>query len=165
MSPHTLAMTPLVLLSLLSSALCLATPLESVHASRVSEPSMRSNATSCPTCLLAKSSTTTQNVFPWLFNNNNARFMYSRTDDRGWPVYQYFYNGKPMWLHFYDEGLFYDGFYIINDLEVSVYISRVSCFDDIFSQDGYEEADGRVYIYNSDSDECVEVRTSKLEPS
>merc|ERR1711915_455793 len=60
-------------------------------------------------------------------------------DDRGWPVYQYFYNGQPMWLHFYDEGLFYDGFYIINDLE-----------------DGYEEADGRVYIYNSDSDECVE---------
>merc|ERR1712227_1115063 len=129
----TLAMTPLVLLTLASSALCLTTPLESVHASRVSEPRMRSNATTCPTCVLAKSSSATQGVFPWLFNNNNARFMYARTDDEGWPVYQYFYNGKPMWLHFYDEGLFYDGFYIINDLE-----------------DGYEEADGRVYIYNSD---------------
>ena len=23
-----------------------------------------------------------------------------------------------MYLHFYDEGLFYDGFYVINDLEV-----------------------------------------------
>merc|ERR1719312_1089045 len=114
-------MTPLVLLSLsLSSALCLATPLESaVHKARVSEPSMRSNATTCPTCVLAKSSSATQSVFPWLFNNNNARFMYARTDDEGWPVYQYFYN--------------------INDLE-----------------DGYEEADGRVYIYNSDSDDCVE---------
>ena len=85
--------------------------------------------------------------------------MYARTDDEGWPVYQYFYNGKPMWLHFYDEGLFYDGFYIINDLEVSGYIMRVSCFDVIYYQDGYEEADGRVYIYNSDSDDCVEVRT------
>merc|ERR1711971_1391961 len=129
----TLAMTPLLLLTLASTALCLTTPLESVHASRVSEPRMRSNATSCPTCVLAKSSSTTQSVFPWLFNNNNARFMYARTDDEGWPVYQYFYNGKPMWLPFYDE------FYIINDLE-----------------DGYEEADGRVYIYNSDSDDCVE---------
>ena len=123
-----LAMTPLVLLSLAASALCLATPLESVHASRVSEPRLLSNATTCPTCLLAKSSATTQSVFPWLFNNNNARFMYVRTDDRGWPVYQYFYNGKPMWLHFYDEGLFYDGFYIINDLEVSGYIMRVFMF-------------------------------------
>ena len=127
-------MAPLVLLSLsLSSALCLATPLESAVAkARDSEPSMRSNATTCPSCLLAKSSSATQSVFPWLFNNNNARFMYARTDDEGWPVYQYFYNGKPMWLHFYDEGLFYDGFYIINDLEVSGYIMRVSCFDNIF---------------------------------
>ena len=156
-------MRPLVLLSLsLSSALCLATPLESAVAkARVSEPRLRSNATTCPTCVLAKSSTATQSVFPWLFNNNNARFMYVRTDDEGWPVYQYNYNNKPMWLHFYDEGLFYDGFYIINDLEVSGYIMRVSCFDNIFYQDGYEEADGRVYIYNSDSDDCVEVRTPR----
>ena len=60
-----------------------------------------------------------------------------------------------MWLHFYDEGLFYDGFYVINDLEVSFLISfsRTNHHD---SQDGYAEADGRVFIYNSDSDDCVE---------
>ena len=48
--------------------------------------------------------------------------MYSRTDDRGWPVYQYFDNSqqRTLWLHFYDEGLFYDGFYVVNDLEVKV---------------------------------------------
>ena len=29
--------------------------------------------TTCPTCVLVKSSSNTQSVFPWLFNNNNAR--------------------------------------------------------------------------------------------
>ena len=120
-------MIPLVLLSLACSAL--ATPLE---------PGMRSNATTCPACVLAKASTATQSVFPWLFNNNNARFMYARTDDSGWPIYQYFHNTKPMWLHFYDEGFFYDGFYVINDLE-----------------EGYEESEEPI-IYNSDSDDCPE---------
>merc|ERR1712235_218556 len=70
-------------------------------------------------------------------NNNNARFLYARTDGDDYPVYEYIYNNKPYWFHFYDEGLFYDGFYVINDLE-----------------EGYEESDGRVYIYNSDSDDC-----------
>merc|ERR1712200_57995 len=77
-------------------------------------------------------------VFPWLCNNNNARFQYTYTDGRGWPTYQYLNSQhQVMYLHFYDEGLFYDGFYVINDLET-----------------GYEEVDGRVFIYNSDSDDC-----------
>ena len=47
-----------------------------------------------------------------------------RTDDRGWPVYNFVNNNlETMWLHFYDEGLFYDGFYVINDLEVSFLIT------------------------------------------
>ena len=47
--------------------------------------------------------------------------MYAYTDQEGWPVYQYFYQngqGITLWLHFYDEGLFYDGFYVINTSEV-----------------------------------------------
>ena len=40
------------------------------------------------------------------------------TDGDDYPVYEYIYNNKPVWFHFYDEGLFYDGFYVINDLEV-----------------------------------------------
>ena len=31
------------------------------------------NQTMCPTCVLVKSSFNTENVFPWLFNNNRAR--------------------------------------------------------------------------------------------
>merc|ERR1719347_1639790 len=46
---------------------------------------VKTSQTSCPTCVLAKSSSNTENVFPWLFNNNNARFVYTHTDDRGWP--------------------------------------------------------------------------------
>ena len=59
-------------------------------------------------------------IFVLIFHHSIFRFMYSRTDDRGWPVYQYFDNSqqRTLWLHFYDEGLFYDGFYVVNDLEV-----------------------------------------------
>ena len=47
------------------------------------------------------------------------RFVYTYTDGRGWPTYQYVNSqGDVIYLHFYDEGLFYDGFYVINDLEV-----------------------------------------------
>ena len=47
------------------------------------------------------------------------RFVYTYTDGRGWPTYQYVNSqGEVIYLHFYDEGLFYDGFYVINDLEV-----------------------------------------------
>merc|ERR1712154_363674 len=99
-------------------------------------PRLESNQTTCPTCLLVKSSFNTQNIFPWLFNNDNTRFVY--TDGRGWPTYQYVNSqSEVIYLHFYDEGLFYDGFYVINDLETE-----------------YEEVDGRVFIYNSDSDDC-----------
>ena len=87
--------------------------------------------------------------------------MYAYTDQEGWPVYQYFYQngqGITLWLHFYDEGLFYDGFYVINTSEVwgkrmhtkTKYVSHAK----YFSQSGYEEVDGSVFIYNSDSDDC-----------
>merc|ERR1712154_436593 len=99
-------------------------------------PQLGTDQTTCPTCLLVKSSANSQNIFPWLFNND--RFQYTYTDGRGWPTYQYLNSQhQVMYLHFYDEGLFYDGFYVINDLET-----------------GYEEVDGRVFIYNSDSDDC-----------
>merc|ERR1719384_796221 len=101
-------------------------------------PRLETNQTTCPTCLLVKSSYNTQNVFPWLFNNDNTRFVYTFTDGRGLANISYVNSqGEVIYLHFYDEGLFYDAFYVINDLET-----------------GYEEVDGRVFIYNSDSDDC-----------
>merc|ERR1712215_46934 len=94
--------------------------------------------TTCPTCLLVRSSTNIQNSIPWLFNNPNTKFYYMRTDSRMWPIYQHSFGQNGLYyLHFYDEGLFYDGFYVVNDLET-----------------GYVEEDGRVFIYNSDSDDC-----------
>ena len=51
------------------------------------------------------------------------RFQYTHTDGRGWPTYQYLNSQhQVIYLHFYDEGLFYDGFYVINDLEVRLEI-------------------------------------------
>merc|ERR1719348_2884178 len=98
----------------------------------------KSNATNCPTCLLVKSSSTVQPNFPWLFNNQQARFNYMRTDADGYAVYQYIGGqGNVYYLHFYDEGFFYNGFWVINDLE-----------------DGYQEVEGRVFIYNSDYELC-----------
>ena len=108
----------------------------SVLALAATGPKLGTNQTTCPTCLLVKSSYNTQNVFPWLFNNDNTRqdsqslpgvismqvyprFVYTYTDGRGWPTYQNVNSqGEVIYLHFYDEGLFYDGFYVINDLEV-----------------------------------------------
>merc|ERR1711915_1082377 len=121
-------LSQLLALFFISSSLALNIPsLEVVEVSP--EEHVSSNQTTCPACLQIKSSNTVQNNYPWLFNN--ARFMYTRTDDRGWPVYQYYDNSqqRTLWLHFYDEGLFYDG---------------------------YEESNGRVFVYNSDSDDCVE---------
>merc|ERR1711915_962827 len=98
----------------------------------------KSNATNCPVCLLVKSSSTVQPNIPWLFNNQQARFNYMRTDADGYAVYQYIWGqGTVYYLHFYDEGLFYNGFWVINDLE-----------------DAYQEVEGRVFIYNSDYDLC-----------
>merc|ERR1711936_5780 len=51
------------------------------------------------------------------------------------------YNGQTLtyYLHFYDEGLLYNGFWVVNDLET-----------------GYVETEGRVFIYNSENDYCPE---------
>ena len=72
------------------------------------------------------------------------RFAYVRTDSEGYATYSYTrsYNGQTLtyYLHFYDEGLFYNGFWVVNDLET-----------------GYVETEGRVFIYNSENDYCPEV--------
>merc|ERR1719462_471471 len=78
---------------------------------------------------------------PRLINNPNARFAYVRTDSEGKASYTYTrsYNGQTLnyYLHYYDEGLFYNGFWVVNDLET-----------------GYIETEGRVFIYNSENDDC-----------
>ena len=56
------------ILGLASLAAC--SPLEA--AARNSTKDLTKDTT-CPTCVLVKSSSNTQSVFPWLFNNNNAR--------------------------------------------------------------------------------------------
>merc|ERR1719357_2006871 len=82
------------------------------------QPFIMTNATTCPTCLVVKTSISIQNTFPWLFNNPNTRFFYTKTDSRGWPIYQHISGQNILYyLHFYDEGIFYNGFYVINDLE------------------------------------------------
>ena len=127
-----------MLVTMFSSVLSLSTPLQAVSKTTQKEPLTLTNATSCPTCLTVKTSTNIQNTFPWLFNNPQAKFFYSKTDSRGWPIYQYISGQNILYyIHFYDEGLFYDGFYVINDLETE-----------------YVEEEGRVFIYNSDSDDC-----------
>ena len=71
-----------------------------------------------------------------------------RTDSEGKASYTYTrrYNGQSLnyYLHYYDEGLFYNGFWVVNDLET-----------------GYVETEGRVFVYNSENDYCVEVQISK----
>merc|ERR1712212_1176872 len=99
-------------------------------------------ASSCQRFLCVRDGSSSSNgVYPWLINNNNARFAYVRTDSEGYATYSYTrsYNGQTLtyYLHFYDEGLFYNGFWVVNDLET-----------------GYVETEGRVFIYNSENDYC-----------
>ena len=72
------------------------------------------------------------------------RFAYVRTDSEGKASYTFTrrYNGQSLnyYLHYYDEGLFYNGFWVVNDLET-----------------GFVETEGRVFIYNSENDDCPEV--------
>merc|ERR1712210_96050 len=101
------------------------------------------HASSCTRFLCVKDGSSSSGVYPWLINNNNARFAYVRTDSEGYATYSYTrsYNGQTLtyYLHFYDEGLFYNGFWVVNDLET-----------------GYVETSGRVFIYNSENDFCPE---------
>eukprot|EP00091_Calanus_sinicus_P006861 TRINITY_DN1764_c0_g1_i3.p2 TRINITY_DN1764_c0_g1~~TRINITY_DN1764_c0_g1_i3.p2 ORF type:complete len:182 (-),score=82.34 TRINITY_DN1764_c0_g1_i3:238-759(-) len=130
--------TTCMLVTIFSSVLSLSTPQQEPYQSTTNEEYSLTNVSTCPGCLLVKSSTTIQNKFPWLFNNQQTKFFYSKTDSRGWPIYQYISGQNSVfYIHFYDEGLFYDGFYVINDLETE-----------------YVEEEGRVFIYNSDSDDC-----------
>merc|ERR1711936_1528002 len=91
-------------------------------------------ASSCQRFLCVRDGSSSSNgVYPWLINNNNARFAYVRTDSEGYATYSYTrsYNGQTLqyYLHFYDEGVFYNGFWVVNDLET-----------------GYVETTGRVFI-------------------
>ena len=78
------------------------------------------------------------------FSSVSTRFAYVRTDSEGKASYTYTrnYNGQTLnyYLHYYDEGLFYNGFWVVNDLET-----------------GYIETEGRVFIYNSENDDCPQV--------
>merc|ERR1712037_715241 len=79
------------------------------------------HASSCTRFLCVKDGSSSSNgVYPWLINS---------------------YNGQTLtyYLHFYDEGLFYNGFWVVNDLGT-----------------GYVETSGRVFIYNSENDFCPE---------
>merc|ERR1712210_107531 len=100
-------------------------------------------ATDCALFLCIRDGSTTNSTYPWLINNKNARFAYTRTDGEGYSSYshQRIYNGQTLlyYLHFYDEGLFYNGFWVVNDLET-----------------GFVETEGRVFVYNSENDFCVE---------
>merc|ERR1712154_43194 len=103
-----------------------------------------STLTSCQRFLCVRDGSSSSNgVYPWLINNNNARFAYVRTDSEGFATYSYqrSYNGQTLnyYLHFYDEGVFYNGFWVVNDLET-----------------GFVETTGRVFIYNSENDYCPE---------
>merc|ERR1719334_1461880 len=95
----------------------------------------------CPTHLCIRDTSNMTNIYPWLINNVQAKFIYIRTDNIDYAVYRFLrhYNDKTFtyWLHMYDEGIFYNGFWVVNDLE-----------------DGYADVDGRVFIYNSENDKC-----------
>ena len=60
------------ILGLASLAAC--SPLEAAARNSTKDISQDTTKdTTCPTCVFVKSSSNTQSVFPWLFNNNNAR--------------------------------------------------------------------------------------------
>ncbi|XP_023337506.1 uncharacterized protein LOC111708382 [Eurytemora carolleeae] len=91
---------------------------------------------SCDACLIIKSSSSSvSGIFPWLFNN--AKFYFSNFDGYGYPVYQTNVGSNNYYLHFYDEGIFYDGFWVVND-----------------SAGNYIEETGKVFIYNTHSYTC-----------
>ena len=83
-------------------------------------------------------------------NQVSLRFAYVRTDSEGYATYSYMrsYNGQTLtyYLHFYDEGVFYNGFWVVNDLET-----------------GFVETTGRVFIYNSENDYCPEVSITNIQ--
>merc|ERR1712098_978779 len=77
--------------------------------------------TTCPSHLCIRDTSTSTNVYPWLINNVQAKFQYVRTDSIDYAVYRFLrpFNGQTLtyWLHMYDEGIFYNGFWVVNDLE------------------------------------------------
>merc|ERR1711990_1294093 len=96
-----------------------------LHLQDAADLNLGANSTltsSCQRFLCVRDGSSSSNgVYPWLINNNNARFAYVRTDSEGYATYSYMrsYNGQTLtyYLHFYDEGVFYNGFWVVNDLE------------------------------------------------
>merc|ERR1711936_444563 len=89
---------------------------------------IKDRATDCSLMLCIKDSSPTNSTYPWLINNPKASYTFTRTGNG---------QNKNYYLHYYDEGLFYNGFWVVNDLET-----------------GYVETEGRVFIYNSQNDDC-----------
>merc|ERR1711934_702510 len=109
-------------------------PLHLQDATGLNQDANSTLTSSCQRFLCVRDGSSSSNgVYPWLINNNNARFAYVRTDSEGYATYSYMrsYNGQTLtyYLHFYDEGVFYNGFV---------------------------ETTGRVFIYNSENDYCPE---------
>merc|ERR1711942_259984 len=61
----------LILFSLFSNGMSISSPLHRISENYAKEPLSKANATTCPTCLLVKSSFNIQNSFPWLFINHS----------------------------------------------------------------------------------------------
>merc|ERR1739842_95641 len=89
---------------------------------------------SCDRCVMLNGGSSATAAYPWLFNK--APFQYSKTDSDGYPVYQF---QNSYYIHFYDEGFWYDGFYVVSN-----------------SPTGYHEGTGWSFTYNSDSSYCLE---------
>merc|ERR1711872_490836 len=110
---------------LFSFALVEALNINPLHVQDAADLNLDTNltlASSCQRFLCVRDGSSSSNgVYPWLINNNNARFAYVRTDSEGFATYSYqrSYNGQTLnyYLHFYDEGVFYNGFWVVNDLE------------------------------------------------
>merc|ERR1711971_836526 len=100
-------------------------------ASNKANLSMKERATECALFLCIRDGSATNSTYPWLINNKNARFAYVRTDSEGFSSYSYqrIYAGQTLlyYLHFYDEGLFYNGFWVVNDLETGFVETEGHC--------------------------------------
>jgi len=77
-------------------------------------------------------------TMPWLYDQS-TRFLLKYFDDRGYGVYQATVDSRVYFLHFYDEGDLFDGFWVVNDAP-GLYI----------------EEEGRLFVSNTEYDKCPE---------
>merc|ERR1712080_206920 len=99
---------------------------------------VRDNCANC--VILSSTGDSTVERYPWLFNA--AKFYYYRSHDDGYRSYQWQgkINGENniLYLHFYDEGFLYDGFWVVN-----------------YDEDDYHN-DWNNYVYTSEFHDCPE---------